>query len=191
MPVCQRCKAEKLLSDFPKKSKEFCSYCARRIREIRYRKSEKGKETQQKFVKSETRKNYEKAYRKTEKRKVYLEKYKIKMRKKYREDKEFRHSEIERRKKHFFENPDIRIQAHKRHAEKYPEKNKARNRLRMAVHRGTIIKPSNCEICDKEAKRIEAHHHDYSLPFDVIWMCVECHKIEHGKIIDDCPRISY
>ena len=51
--------------------------------------------------------------------------------------------------------------------------------LRLAVKRGKIEKPelcSNCQIKPKLSEQIEAHHKDYSKPFDVEWLCVPCHK---------------
>ena len=59
-----------------------------------------------------------------------------------------------------------------------------------AVRAGKIVKPSVCSGCgcpDTE-QRMEAHHHDYSKPLDVIWLCPSCHarmdeqrRIREGK----------
>ena len=59
---------------------------------------------------------------------------------------------------------------------RYPEKHKARIKLNNALKAGKIIKPSKCEECDLEAKRIEADHEDYSKPFKVTWLCTPCHN---------------
>jgi len=185
MPICQRCNESKPDSDFPKYKKEYCKRCAQRLREIKYANSPKGKKSRKLYSFSKKRKEYEKHYRKTEKHLEYREIVKEKMRKKYREDKQFRESENKRRLKHFKENPDIKKERDKRYTKNNIEKQRARNRLRMAVYRKTIVKPLNCQVCKKEEKRIEGHHYDYNKPFDVIWMCEECHKIEHGKIIND------
>ncbi|KEZ23139.1 hypothetical protein HS327_00742 [Glaesserella parasuis] len=42
------------------------------------------------------------------------------------------------------------------------------------------LKQENCLICGKQA---EAHHFDYSLPLNVIWLCDEHHK--HTHLIDN------
>lgn len=185
MPTCQRCQESKEDSEFPKRKKENCKRCSQRLREIKYANSPKGKAIRKAYTFSKKRKQYEAEYSKTEKRISYMEKYKEKMRIKYREDEEFRKSENERRLRHFKENPEIKKKAIQRHTKNNPEKQKARTRLRMAVYRGTIQKPKNCEICNKQCERIEGHHHDYSKPFEVVWLCQECHKIEHGKIVND------
>lgn len=183
MPVCNNCLIDKEDSLFPKRKKEFCSYCCRRFNEIRYKNSEKGKKVSKEYAKSDSRKKYELNYRTTPQRIEYLEKFRSKMRERYSKDEEFRKNEILRRILHHKKNPNIKKENEKRHSLKNPEKQKARIRLRMAVYRGTILKPKICQICHSEKKRIEAHHEDYTKPFDVIWMCVECHKIRHGKII--------
>lgn len=62
---------------------------------------------------------------------------------------------------------------------KYPEKYKARKKLQYAVKSGRL-KPQPCAKCG--AKKTEAHHPDYSKPFEVIWLCNKHHLEEHGKI---------
>lgn len=67
-----------------------------------------------------------------------------------------------------------------------PEKTKAQNQLNYAVRMGRIERQS-CETCGSDEK-IHAHHHDYSKPYDVRWLCFLCHKNEHpapdgGRVI--------
>ena len=64
-----------------------------------------------------------------------------------------------------------------------PEKVRARNAVSGAVKRGELRKPERCEQCGAEAEshRIHGHHHDYSKPLDVEWLCVGCHLAAHGK----------
>lgn len=70
----------------------------------------------------------------------------------------------------------------------YPEKVLAGNLLRKAVKAGKMVRPHKCEVCNETPKNrlgkpmIEAHHHDYSKPFDVIWLCKLCHAAEHSRI---------
>lgn len=71
----------------------------------------------------------------------------------------------------------------KRHAERHPEKHRARAAVTRAVHRGNIAKPDRCERCERtfQKRELHAHHHDYSKPLDVEWFCEGCHLAEHGK----------
>lgn len=52
----------------------------------------------------------------------------------------------------------------------------ARRRLQRAVQKGLIPRQS-CIKCGKTDA--EAHHEDYSRPFDVIWLCGSCHRKQH------------
>ena len=54
----------------------------------------------------------------------------------------------------------------------------ARSYLHVYLKRGKIIK-GNCVICD--SPDVEAHHHDYAKPLDVIWFCRKCHLDHHEK----------
>ena len=40
--------------------------------------------------------------------------------------------------------------------------------------------PTTCDACESEPE--EAHHHDYSLPLEVMWLCVSCHRTVHSWI---------
>lgn len=61
-----------------------------------------------------------------------------------------------------------------------PEKIAARNAVNNARIRGSVARPSSCGQCGKACKP-EAHHHDYSKPMDVAWLCRRCHLMEHQK----------
>lgn len=67
--------------------------------------------------------------------------------------------------------------------QKFKDKNKARAVTRNAVKTGKLEKPLQCSMCSQELP-LDAHHDDYSKPFDVLWLCVICHKIKHGRIVD-------
>lgn len=71
--------------------------------------------------------------------------------------------------------------SNKRWRERNKEKAKAHGMLAYAIKLGRIIKPKNCEHCGEE-KKLHGHHHDYSKPLDVIWLCVPCHKEEHAQV---------
>jgi hypothetical protein len=60
-----------------------------------------------------------------------------------------------------------------------PSKNKARGILQRAVKSGKV-KRCPCEVCGRKTK-IEAHHTDYTKPFQVMWLCRKHHSIWHKE----------
>lgn len=60
------------------------------------------------------------------------------------------------------------------------EKVHARRKLNSAVRRGKLPRPSNCSRCG-EAGKVTGHHHDYSKPLDVTWLCYVCHAEEDKR----------
>jgi ferredoxin len=93
---------------------------------------------------------------------------------------------VERRREYYkklrSQNPDFYKQRDAKYLrksrEKFPEKNIARQRLERAVKLGTIERPDVCSACGKKCKP-DAHHRDYSKPFEVVWLCNTCHAKEH------------
>jgi len=61
------------------------------------------------------------------------------------------------------------------------EKGKARARLRGSLSVGKIVKPDRCSECHGVVPphRLHGHHHDYSRPLDVEWLCSLCHGKRH------------
>lgn len=53
----------------------------------------------------------------------------------------------------------------------------ARNLVSNGLRDGKIKKADNCFFCGTSGK-LHAHHHDYSRPLDVFWLCPSC----HGKL---------
>ena len=60
------------------------------------------------------------------------------------------------------------------------DKKNAQNAVWRAVSRGEIVRPDTCSKCAGGGD-IEAHHHDYFKPLDVIWLCKKCHGMEHSN----------
>jgi len=60
----------------------------------------------------------------------------------------------------------------KKWADNNPEKRKAHNALTNAIRDGKI-KRGKCHSCGSQ--NAQAHHNDYSRPFDVVWECSKCH----------------
>lgn len=50
---------------------------------------------------------------------------------------------------------------------------------RRAIQRGEITRPEACERCQATGE-VHAHHHDYSKPLDVEFLCRSCHRQEHA-----------
>lgn len=61
----------------------------------------------------------------------------------------------------------------------HPERLAINHRVARAIKSGKILKPECCSICGKKGKTV-AHHHDYSKPLDVIFVCQSCHKRIHA-----------
>ena len=81
-------------------------------------------------------------------------------------------------------NYEKKAAAKKKSIAKHPEKEAARLKLRQAVRRGNITKPTQCQHCNHHSPewRIDGHHEDYSKPLDVMWLCVPCHRQQHKKV---------
>ena len=58
-------------------------------------------------------------------------------------------------------------------------KNSARKKLLRAIQSGKIIRPTVCENCGKTDVMCEGHHTDYNKPYDVMWLCKQCHENMH------------
>lgn len=58
------------------------------------------------------------------------------------------------------------------------EKKRAHGAVAKALKRGDLERRP-CAFCGS-TDSLEAHHHDYSKPLDVTWLCVPCHRKFHG-----------
>lgn len=57
--------------------------------------------------------------------------------------------------------------------------------VRTAIKNGSLVRPDVCSKCGTASlpgadgrATIHAHHHDYSRPLDVEWLCAKCHRAE-------------
>lgn len=59
-----------------------------------------------------------------------------------------------------------------------PSQKSAQKCVEAALKAGALVNPGVCYGCGcaSDEHRIEAHHHDYSRPLDVIWLCTPCHR---------------
>jgi hypothetical protein len=64
-----------------------------------------------------------------------------------------------------------------------PIKEKARGFVRVALRQGVIRMSDKCENCGAPntpcadgRRSLQAHHHDYSKPLEVKWLCAKCHR---------------
>lgn len=62
---------------------------------------------------------------------------------------------------------------------KNPQKVRAHWIVGNAIRSGKL-KKEPCEVCGDY--KSHAHHHDYSSPLDIKWLCHKCHWIEHGWV---------
>lgn len=72
---------------------------------------------------------------------------------------------------------EYRVQKQRERRQADPSKYLARQKVERAVAKGQIAKADNCFFCASSDK-LQAHHHDYSKPLDVFWLCPPC----HGKL---------
>lgn len=81
-------------------------------------------------------------------------------------------------KKYREENPDKVYRMRVARCEKAPTRMNANKVIESAVKSGVVENPGVCFGCGCKAgeHRIEAHHHDYSKPLDVVWLCTPCHR---------------
>lgn len=84
---------------------------------------------------------------------------------------------LENPEKYYAQKTKARQNYRKNHADKY----KAHSLFSEAMESGKKCRPDFCWLCDKKCKP-EAHHYDYSKPFDVVWLCSECHHKVHKNL---------
>ena len=81
-------------------------------------------------------------------------------------------------KKYREENPCNELDTRIKMCAKNPNKKNAHMAVDAAIRAGVIENPQVCYGCGCKPPehRIEAHHHNYSKPLEVIWLCTPCHR---------------
>ena len=84
----------------------------------------------------------------------------------------------DRVRKYREENIENIFETRMRMCEKNPSQKNAREAVSLAIQLGYIEKPDHCLGCGRPGSesRVTAHHHDYSKPLEVVWVCSKCHR---------------
>lgn len=69
----------------------------------------------------------------------------------------------------------------KRYSARHKEKIRAEGLVNDAIRYGKLKRPNRCESCGKDCNP-QAHHYDYSKPFEVVWLCTTCHANVHKEM---------
>lgn len=75
-------------------------------------------------------------------------------------------------------NPDKRGTYQATYERQNKDKRAAYRQVKYALESGELVKEP-CLFCG--AEKVEAHHHDYTLPRIVTWLCRRHHKLVHRK----------
>ena len=67
------------------------------------------------------------------------------------------------------------------------ESNAARKAVSRAIKAGRLERPPHCQACGKIGP-VDAHHHDYSKPLAVVFVCKPCHQ-QHHAMMDLIERV--
>jgi len=65
---------------------------------------------------------------------------------------------------------------------------KCHSAVDRAIRSGRIKRLQYCQVCGRVCKT-EAHHNDYSKPYDVIWLCSSCHSQYHIGTTEEATEI--
>lgn len=101
------------------------------------------------------------------------------VKKHYRENPEY-YQKYEKARNQEPERKNLRYGYQIKHRKNNPDKYRARTAIGNALRDGRIERDS-CIHCQNP--ETQAHHHDYSKPLDVVWVCFDCHrKHHHGQL---------
>lgn len=80
--------------------------------------------------------------------------------------------------------PEKDLETRLKSCRKNPTHKNAAMAIDAALRCGRIKKASHCQGCGRSGTevRLSAHHHDYSEPLDVVWVCAACHRqLDHMR----------
>lgn len=161
MKTCKLCGIEKEYEEFPRHKSYKDGYYSR-CKKCNYALEKKWRQENQ------------------DKKREIRTRYRSKSREKIREqDREFYKAHKEKRKE--YQLKDAHENRHKQ--ECYIQ-------YRKAIRDGILVRSSVCQICSAENCKIDGHHHDYSKPLDVIWICKGCHMKIHHSTSNHAERLS-
>jgi len=78
-------------------------------------------------------------------------------------------------------NPDKCANYRKISRERHKEERKIHRLVKKMVDKGVLYKSTYCVDCKKDCKT-NGHHENYNKPFDVIWLCHQCHMKRHRTV---------
>lgn len=143
----------------------FAGLCSSRCKMRRYRRTDKGKSNVIRFSKSVKRTAV------TKKCLICGDEFKTSRNAKYCGD------------GCYWKSPDCkasRISSHRKSKVIHCIRHSANKKVSRAVKDGRL-KRLPCEVCGSNDD-IEGHHDDYSKPYEVRWMCSECHTKHHVEV---------
>lgn len=97
-----------------------------------------------------------------------------------RDKNKHRKSNKEYMRRKYQSEPDVVRAYWRTRTENDSKKLKARALLNSAIRHRKICRPMACEKCGTVGM-VYAHHEDYDKPFDVEWLCADCHGERHRK----------
>ena len=181
--ICTACKVEKQFEEYGKDKKgkfglnQKCKLCCRE----RYKKTNRSKESIEKIEK------YKAAWQRS--KRVVLN---ARLRIRYSENIEKSRDEARKRAVKCRKSDKYKEEKNeydRLYRKKFPEKSRARDKIKHAVYSGKLIRSTKCELCKNDGPT-HGHHQDYSKPLEVIWLCPTCHISGHRNHEDHAERLS-
>jgi len=194
--ICNLCKQEKQITEFYKRRSYKSGYdCSCKFCRDSYWKTETGKKATERYSNTEKAKYKAKLRARKRRKRPEIKEQEKQYSKEYYQRKEVKErlrkyeKTAKRRnyKRKLDKSPKAKARM-KRTREKYGYKCKARSTLFYRIQTGEIppVHTKKCFMCNKQAGHY--HHKDYSMPYDVIPLCVQCHYNIHHVNPDRSSR---
>jgi len=71
----------------------------------------------------------------------------------------------------------LRARVTKEWMARHPDRRSATSAANKAVRVGKLVAPRCCEGCGLDGLKLSKHHHDYTRPLVVMWLCKPCHAL--------------